>query len=562
MDDSNQWLCLPGQPVAMAASGERRALSLENPSVSIADPGVLAEAFGWTLPTDSGQSVNPSRAVSLSAVWAAIKMISGDVSRLPMQTYRRQSDGRRPVADDAHPAWDVLQPLGTANEECSTLKLWRRVMVHALLYENGYVWIDRANDGRILGLYQLLSDRTVIARKSGRLWVVTEVGDDTTGGSRLVAKPAAEVIHIEGLCLDGLAGCDLISTAREDIGVALASRQFKSRFFGAGMHAGGILQVPPGASDKATKQIEDAIERSHSSSERAFRTLVLRDGFKWHSTQVNPDQAQLTEIDESQIRDLCRRFLLSPGRLGVRNSVSYNSLEMERRDYYDTTLSYWLSMIRAEVNTKLLSAEERRQWLIDYHVSLALLWADASTLTTVATQGVNARDSSGRSIFDANEVRGWFGIAEREEDDMPLIQQPDPEAQQPQEPPAESDGGTDGGDDEDAGNTRAAWRGLIGAELGRLARRWTVQAERARNRGDLESWSQTYLDARQQSLAIEAITPAVHAAAVCGGVRDAEAGGIVQGLWSRYVSAVLTDGTDAAERAAGEMAAELVEVIR
>lgn len=501
-------LCIPGQPLLEGGQQASEYRSLENPSVSLNDPDALAEAFGWSMPTDSGQSVNPGRALSLSTFWAAVKMISGDVSRLPMQTFRRRPNGLRPIADDSHQLWPYIQPLGMANSEVSVLKLWRRAMVHALVFENAYIWMDAPN-GRLQGMYQLLSDRTAVARKNGRLWVVTELGDAETGGSRLFALPYEDVLHIEGLCLDGLAGCDLVYQAREDIGVALAARQFKSRFFGQGMHAGGILQAPPGAQSAAIQKIEKAITEHHSSSEKAFKTLVLRDGFKWFSTQISPEDAELTQIDETEIRNLCRRFLLQPGRMGLRDSVSYNSLEAEKRDYYDTTLSYWASVIRAEINAKALTDAERREWLVDFNVSLALLWADASTLITVATQGINARDHRGRSIFDADEVRGWFNLPEREESepDEPVDVVP------PESPVAIESGDSDDepGEpeaDESDSDVRQAVRSVLAAELRRIIRRLNVETAKAARRGKVDEWRNSCGESPVANVAIESLRPA------------------------------------------------------
>lgn len=498
-------ICMPGFPV-LHETEQPDQRSLENPSVSINDPDAIAEAFGWALPTDSGQAVNPGRALSLSTFWAAVKMISGDVSRLPMQTFRRRPNGLRPIADDSHQLWPMIQPLGMANPEVSVLKLWRRAMVHALVYENAYIWMDTSPAGKVRGMYQLLSDRTMVVRKGGRLWAVTELGDVETGGSRVWARPYEEVIHIEGLCFDGLCGSDLVSAAREDIGVALAARQFKSRFFGQGMHAGGILQAPPGAATTAIQKVEKAITEHHSSSEKAFKTLVLRDGFKWFSTQISPEDAELTQIDETEIRNLCRRFLLQPGRMGLRDSISYNSLEAEKRDYYDTTLSYWASIIRSEINAKALTEDERREWLIDYNVSLALLWADASTLIKVATQGINARDHNNRSIFDADEVRGWFNLPEREERDQPV-------AAEPKDSPADvviDDGGTDGDSDEQPQDDqmRAAVRELLTAELRRLIRRLNVETAKAVKRGTMQNWRETCERSGVADVAVESLSPA------------------------------------------------------
>ncbi len=66
----------------------------------------------------------------------------------------------------------------------------------ALLWGNGYAYIDR-DGGRVLGLYNLLPDRTTPYRRNGELWYMTEVG------GKMEAIPDYHIYHIEGLCLEG-----------------------------------------------------------------------------------------------------------------------------------------------------------------------------------------------------------------------------------------------------------------------------------------------------------------------------------------------------------------------
>jgi hypothetical protein len=97
-------------------------------------------------------------------------------------------------------------------------------------------------------------------------------------------------------------------------------------------------------------------------------------------------------------------YNLSPSRLGLKDSQSYNSEEMARRDYYDGALSHWLIANQCECTTKLLSPAERDAGLYIENNINALLWADAKTRSDIAIAGINA----GR--FSPNETRGWENL--------------------------------------------------------------------------------------------------------------------------------------------------------
>lgn len=375
--------------------GERR--SLENPAVSLQDPEAWEE-LGWIESSDAGESVTAAKMLGCPAVWQAVGMISGDVSKLPLEIYERDGDGRRSAYE--HPAWMLVsQAYGRANPETSSLLFWRRLLVHALIWPRGWAWIERDNSGRPLGLYHLLPDRTWYARIRDRLWVVSDVG------GRMEAFGPDDVLVIENVSIDESDSFGPLRAARQNIGLQLAQRKFNSRFYSHGCHAGGILQVPPGASDKAIKKVQESIEAHRSGGDESFRALVLRDGFKWHQTTISPDDAQAGETAEAEVRNVARFYRLAPSRLGVSESISYNSEEAARRAYHDETLSYWLTQIKSECNLKLLTEEQRirRTHFVDYNVA-ALLWADTATVISVGSQGVQW------GIFNRDEVRGWFNL--------------------------------------------------------------------------------------------------------------------------------------------------------
>ncbi len=320
-------------------------------------------------------------------------MISGDVAKLPMGVWRRQADGGRSLLRTHH-AFRYVNLVGMANAQINAFKFWRRLLISALLWNNGYAWIDKNGKGEVLGLYNLLPDRTTPFRRGGELYYMTEVG------GRLEALPADQVFHIEGLSIDGMHGEYLIKLFRDLFGASLAKRKFTSKFFSNGMTAGGVLTVPPNAKPEAVRKVQAGIKEKFSNTDNAFKTLVLRDGYKWYSTQVDPKDAELTSSIESDVREVARIFNLRASRLSVADSTSYNSDENATRDYYDGSLSHWLISCRCEANAKLRTPAEREadEVFLDYNIN-ALMWADSKTRSEIANTGIQ----NGR--FNPNETR-------------------------------------------------------------------------------------------------------------------------------------------------------------
>ena len=196
---------------------------LDRPNVPLTDALLFGDTFGAGYKSASGVSVTPTTALSYAPVWQAMSMISGDVARLPLMVFRRRWAGDTEYFD-AQPDHALSYQLGVApNDEETAVDFWSRAMVHALMWQSAYIWHDLLGSG---GLYTLLPDRTMPARTSrGELYYVSEIG------GKLVPIPAELILHVRGLTIDGMADCELVTSARNSWGNGLAMQQFQSKFF-------------------------------------------------------------------------------------------------------------------------------------------------------------------------------------------------------------------------------------------------------------------------------------------------------------------------------------------
>jgi HK97 family phage portal protein len=345
------------------AIGEKLFASLENPRFSLNDPKSYDYLNGG-YESDTGIHVSPEIALTLAPVWQAVSIISGDLATATAHVYKRMGEGDREV-DSNHDVDYLLseQP----NEEMSAFELIRRFGIHCLLWQNGYLYLDRIGRvGRINGIYNLLPDRTGPERdKSGNLYYVTEVE------GQLVPLLKEQVLHVKGLSIENGIGCQLVKAARNCWGLSLAAEGFGARFFKNGAQAGGIVELPLGMNEKAQANVVAGIEKKYTGKDNWFKTMVLRDGAKFHAMTIDAQKSQLTELREAQVRDTARFFNLPPGKLGLEDSVSYNSAEQTQIQYITGCLTHWFSAIRGEAQLKLLSEQQRRgrTHFIDFNVS-------------------------------------------------------------------------------------------------------------------------------------------------------------------------------------------------
>jgi HK97 family phage portal protein len=371
--------------------------SLENPNLSLTDPDAWNDAFGGSR-SSAGVNVTHKNALSLAPVWQAVSMISGDIAKQPLDLFRRIDAKSREKAIGV-PASNVVRR--RSNAEVTAKKFWRRFMVHSLLWNNAYAFIDRNGRGEPIGLINLLPDRTYPERKSGQLRFVTVVDGKPT------PLLASDVIHVEGITTDNMSGCDLVSHATDSWGLALAAEGFGSEFFANGAQAGGVLEIPPHYTKKAADNLEAGWYKKYEGKGNWFKTAILREGAKFHNVTVDAQKSQHHELREDQVREVARWFNLSPSRLGLSDSVSYNSKSEDNQAYLDSTIQIWLDLIADECWAKLLTTAEQQSHFFE-HNTKSLLRMNAKARMEVYETGLEW------GVWSVNEVRSFENMNPRD----------------------------------------------------------------------------------------------------------------------------------------------------
>ncbi len=337
----------------------QRAISLENPNLPLNDPAIWEEVFGEYQSSDAGISVNEDKALMYAPVWQAVNLIASSVATLPYHHYKYRPD----ISDTAsewqkNSIYDYLVSVSPSgyeepNDYQTAVQFWESFMVDALLWNNAFAYIiyDRSMRPRALRL--LNPDRTSAEMHGNQLWYVTEY-TDSDGHHRLKALYPWEVLHVKGLCAYGHQAPRFIKYARNSIGIGLAQQRFVAKFFANGGRIGGILELPVGMPKPVRDQVEEGFRKTYEDTDAPFKTVILRDSAKFHAAQQSPNDSQMVEAGEQQVRMIARWFNLSPALLGLGGSVSYNSKEQDNQAFLDHTLKRWLCKIQSECNLKLL----------------------------------------------------------------------------------------------------------------------------------------------------------------------------------------------------------------
>ena len=301
----------------------------------------------------SGVHVDRVTVLGVPAVFRCIQIISGWISKLPLQVFKKSKDGSREI-DEEHPAQWLL---AHHPSNLYTPRDFKKTMIsHVLLHGNAFAWIIREDvTGQPDELLILNPECTGAAVVNGRLLYFTRIGTDYK-----TILPE-NVLHWKGLSHDGIMGMSIIDILCESFGVSIASQKFLSLFFkNDGSPGATILKFPQKVDQAQADEILKIWHRGHGGLENKHRVAVLGAGGDVVPFSINFEQAQFLETRQFEVSQIATIFGVPKTWLGLDGtSDGYNGLEQVHRGFLNGTLDDILVGGEEECARKLLKESER-----------------------------------------------------------------------------------------------------------------------------------------------------------------------------------------------------------
>jgi len=299
----------------------------------------------------SGETVTEQSALTYSAVWNAVTLISGTVSGLPLHLLRK--DQRKTIKAEEKSLFRVLH---SQSNTYMTAQVFREVITaHILLWGNAYAEIVRDGFGQVRELWPIPPNRIRPEMIEGAMYYHIQVGGQT------VTLPRAQVLHVPGLGFDGFTGYSVVGMARKSIGLGMAMETFGSLYFGNGTHPGVVVQHPGKLSDVAHNNLKTSLTQAHSGLGQSHRLLLLEEGMKIEKIGIPPEESQFLESRQFQIPEIARWFNLPPHKLKDLTRSSFSNIESEQISFVVDSILPWLIRFEQNYDMQLLSESEKVQ---------------------------------------------------------------------------------------------------------------------------------------------------------------------------------------------------------
>jgi len=297
----------------------------------------------------SGIPINEDSALTIAAVYTAVRIIGGTIGSLPLFVYRRTDGGGRELAL-RHWAYPLLHD---SPNEYHTAFTWLEMMLaHLLLWGDSFNRIEWLGNGSAGALYPLMPwDVDVKLTSKGAKFYQVRLPD---GREDL---PDDEVLHVPGLTYDGLRGLSVIGKMRDSLGLAKAAENLAGSFFANGAKPGWNLQVPGRMSETAQQNLTKSIAERFAHKD-ALGVLVTEEGSKLIGPLTMPFRdAQFIEMRKFQRFEVFGWYGVPPHLAGDVEKASSWGTGIEQMDigYAKHTIRPWCVRIEQEVNRKLFA---------------------------------------------------------------------------------------------------------------------------------------------------------------------------------------------------------------
>lgn len=314
------------------------------------DPGLTHIFGGLFSKTAAGVSVTPQDAMSITAVYSAVTIISETIAMLPWKLYKSTSTGKDERTNDPRYALINRRP----NRYQNSLEYREMMLVNFLLRGRAVAEIIENSAGIITDLMPLHPDELEVFRApSGKLAYAHE---PQNGPERILLSD--EVVDFRGVTLDGVECISPIRANEETLGIAKASELYGARYFGNGTVVSGVLESDGALSDNAYKRLQEWTER-HQGVGRSHNPAILEEGLKWKTVSVSPEDAQLLETRSYQVEDVARIYRIPAYKLQRMDSVKFNTTEQQAIDFVTDTILPRATRFELAHDNAILSEREQ-----------------------------------------------------------------------------------------------------------------------------------------------------------------------------------------------------------
>lgn len=338
----------------------------------------------------SYSSYAASKALTLSACYRAVNLISDAISSLQMKVYQIDTEGYK-TEYLSHPLYNILgiEP----NSSMSRFTFFKLIISSILLRGNAYIKIYRDSRFNVTSLEFLNPDTITM------IYVKGEEKYIQSGAKGYINS--SDMIHILNFPqLNNSLGLSTIAYVANSLEISYNSDTHAGNYFQGGANMNTLLSFENTLSPKQQKDIIDSIKNQTNATNGTSNGISTISGVlnaKVLPLSISPKDSQLLETRAFNVLDIARFFSVNPILLFDNSKATFSNVENAQLDFLNTTLLPIIEKIENEFLRKLIRPSQRSTIELRFDLS-NILRADMNSKADYYTKLFNL------GVLSSNQV--------------------------------------------------------------------------------------------------------------------------------------------------------------
>ncbi|MCK9575665.1 MAG: phage portal protein [Clostridia bacterium] len=318
--------------------------------------------------------VDADTAMTYTAVFACVRVLSETLASLPIKLYQRQPNGdKRDLPSET--LYDMMH--NKPNDEMTPFAFKECMMTNLNLGGNAYAQKLYNAAGEIVQLYPIIPDKVRMERNKEAPYNLIYHVKQNDGTDKPLTRN--EILHIPGLSIDGINGLTPIGYAAKAVKLGLQYENFGYKFFKNGARPSGYMSVPGELSPTSYDRLKNDFDKNFSGEQNVGKTPIFEGGTEYKQLTINQADAQYLESRKFQTEEIARIYRVPLHLIQNLDKATFSNIEQQSLEFVIYTMLPWAKRWEEALNTQILTDKQRKAgWFFEFSMD-ALLRGDITS---------------------------------------------------------------------------------------------------------------------------------------------------------------------------------------
>lgn len=314
---------------------------------------------------DTAKDYGTDGALQVSAVWAAVELLTDNIASLPLFVYKRQTgaEGHKELARDT-PLWALLHD--SPNRRHTPMEFWQYMSLNFVLRGNAYARLVRNDVGEVIEMWPLSADQVEVEVLPDRS-VVYKYNYE----GQVAVYDERSILHWRDKG-NGVIGMSRLDYMRSTVGLAIDAQNHSANTFKKSGKRPGVFMM-----DKLlSSEQREAIRANYRGLVEGNNDelIVLEAGAKFEPLSMSPVDLQLMETRRFTVEDIARWFGINSVMINdtAKTTTWGTGIQQLIEGFYKFRLRPMLELLEQAIERRVLTAGQRTIYTVEFSLDAIL----------------------------------------------------------------------------------------------------------------------------------------------------------------------------------------------